>query len=88
MKTVNMMGFTKVTDGYRFGNWFLVKSYGFGSSYSWVVTKDFEGMPKMDCEFWKWFDENESKGTRFVGSCKEGKEIIKANAYKDLAYRI
>lgn len=59
--------------GYSLGENKLVKHYGWGNSYSWVIAKKNISVGTMDCDFWKQHDNGEIE---IVSSCKAGKERL------------
>ena len=83
--TVNcMIGKTKVkfnvirdwdgdVRGYALGEYKLVKHYGWGNSYSWVIVKRANDVAAADCDFWRQYNNNELE---IVSSCKSGKERL------------
>lgn len=59
--------------GYSLGDKKLVKHYGWGNTYSWVIAGRDVSVAVMDCDFWKQYDRGEIE---LVESCKLGKERL------------
>lgn len=59
-------------DGYRLGNYYLMKHYHWDNTYNWIINKD-GAMHYFECEFWKLVDLGE---VEIVLNCKEGKKRL------------
>lgn len=62
-----------VVDGYKLGDWYLMKHYYWNNSYSWIINKTGKCMYTY-CEWEKAYKNGE---VEVVNSCKQGKEILK-----------
>lgn len=65
-------GDNKEVKGYKFGEYYLMKHYGWGNSYSWIINKTGENFYTSN-EFSRAYDNGE---VITVGSFKQGKQKL------------
>lgn len=59
-------------NGYKLGEWYLIKRYYWGNNYEWIINQTGE-THYFDCEFSRAYSEGKIE---IVSSCKRGKEIL------------
>lgn len=62
-----------VVDGYKLGDWYLMKHYYWDNNYSWIINKT----GKSVYSYYEWDMEYRNGNVEVVNSCKQGKEILK-----------
>lgn len=68
-------------EGYELGDYYLIKSYDWGNKYNWILSKEcnYYGGIEADREL--------NKGNiKYVGSCKNGKELLVKLYNKEIAF--
>lgn len=59
-------------EGYKLGNWYLMKYYTWMNDYCWIINKD-----GRNYYFWSEFNKAMDNGeVQYVSSCKKGKQIL------------
>lgn len=59
--------------GYKLGDYYLLKRYGFKNNYSWILTKNYWMHSAFNVEFDRALD---NKEVVLVWNCKRGKELL------------
>lgn len=59
-------------NGYKLGEWYLVKHYYWGNSYEWIINNTGE-THYFNYEFSRAYSEGKIE---IVSSCKKGKEVL------------
>lgn len=68
-----------VVDGYKLGEWYLMKYYYWNNSYSWIINKT----GKTVYSYYEWDKAYKNKEVEPVDSCKVGKQIL-IERYKEV----